>query len=232
MTNRVKKSHTPPPAKSSIVMFKEFKPKTKNQAEAVRDMIDNDITILIGPSGTGKTLCAIGLALTHLKEQKINKILIARPTIESSPKGIGFIPGTVNEKMTPYLVPLFELIKEYIGKDKLEYLLAHDIIEVAPIEYFRGRNISDKTYLIADECQNCTLEQLKMIMTRLCNGAKIFIIGDVEQCDLGYTKFSSGLQTCVSKLEGSVDGLAVSRLDISDIQRNKIIGQILEALED
>lgn len=220
----------PPPNKSTIELAKEFKPRTKNQADVVRSMVENDITIVSGPAGCGKSAIAIGLALTHLKEGKINKIIIARPTIEASPKGVGYLPGTINEKMAPYLVPLFELIKEYIGKAKLEYLLSHEIIEIAPLEYMRGRNISDKTYLIADECQNCTLEQLKMLMTRLCDGAKIFILGDVDQTDLGYTRFKSGLQECIDKLDGQIDGVGVCYLDKSDIQRNKIVGHILEII--
>lgn len=109
-------------------------------------------------------------------------------------------------------------------------MLAHEIIQVLPLEYMRGTNINDKTYLIADECQNCTLEQLKMIMTRLCNGAKIFILGDVDQTDLGYTRFKSGLQECIEKLDGAIEGVGVCYLDKSDIQRNKIVGQILEVL--
>lgn len=230
MSNKLRK-HTPIPNKSSIVLFKEFKPKTINQSYAVRDMIENDITFIVGPAGTGKSAISVGLSITHLVEQKINKIIIVRPAIEASPKGIGYIPGDVDSKMAPYLIPVFSLIKEYIGKDKLAFLLKSEAIEIMPLEYMRGINIDDRTYVIADECQNCTLEQLKMLMTRLCNGGKIFILGDTDQTDLGYTKFKSGLQECIDKLEDNVDGLAIARLDVSDIQRNKMIGQILEALE-
>ena len=227
--NDNRRSHTPPPNKSTISV-KEFKPKTQNQAEAIRTMIDNEITILHGVAGTGKTHLAVGLALQHLAAGKISKIIIVRPTVESSPRGIGYIPGTIDEKMAPYCLPLFELIKEFIGKEKLEYLLRYEQIEIAPLEYMRGRNFKN-CYVIADECQNCTLEQLKMLMTRLCDGAKIFILGDTDQTDLGYTKFKSGLEECIHKLEDNVDGLGISYLDSSDIQRSKIVGQILEALE-
>lgn len=232
MSSKIKKvkNHTPPANKNTITIFEPFKPRTKNQANVIRTLIENDITIVHGVAGTGKSYIALGLALEHLSQGKINKIIIARPTVEASPKGLGFIPGGIDEKMAPYLLPLFETIKKFIGKEKLAYLLHLNIIEVAPLEYLRGRNFED-CYVIADECQNATFEQLKMLMTRLCNNAKIFILGDTDQTDLGYTRFQSGLSTCIKKLEGKVDGLGVCYLDKTDIQRNKIVGQILTALE-
>jgi len=231
MSKKIKTvKHTPIPNKNAIVTYKEFKPRTPNQANVIRTMIENDITIICGVAGSGKTMLSIGLALEHLKEGKINKIIIARPTVEASPKGVGFLKGALDEKMAPYLLPLFETIKEFIGKDKLNYLLANNTIEVAPLEYMRGRNF-ENCYVIADECQNATFEQLKMLMTRLCNNAKIFIVGDTDQTDLGYTRFQSGLATCIKKLDGKVEGLGVCYLDKTDIQRNKIVGQILTALE-
>lgn len=221
---------TPPAAKNTLAFYKEFKPRTKNQANVLRTMVENDITIVHGVAGSGKSLLAIGLALEHLRDGKIKKIIIVRPTIESSPRGLGFLKGTLDEKLEPYLVSTFEEIKEFIGKDKLDLFIKNGTIEIASLEYMRGRNFKN-CYVIADECQNATLEQLKMLMTRLCDNAKIFILGDTEQTDLGYTKFSSGLQTCINKLENNVDGLGVCQLDITDIQRNKIIGQILNYLK-
>ena len=109
MTNKIKKTklNTPPASKSTIVLYKEFKPRTKNQVEAVRSMVENDITIISGAAGTGKSFLAVSLALTHLHDGKINKIIIARPTIEASPRGIGFLKGTLQEKMDPYMTPIF-----------------------------------------------------------------------------------------------------------------------------
>ena len=144
-TNNVneRRKHTPPANKDLLDLKREFSPRTKNQSEVVRSMVENDITIVTGPAGCGKSAIAIGLALTHLRDKKIDKIIITRPTIEASPKGNGFLPGDLMDKMAPYLIPLFELIKEYIGKEKLEYLIKNEIIEIAPFEYMRGRNINE-----------------------------------------------------------------------------------------
>lgn len=221
------KALTPPPNKDSIVFEQQFKPRTKNQAIAIRTMLENDITIVHGVAGSGKSYLALGLALEHLRDGKIDKLIIVRPTVEASPKGIGYIPGAIDEKMAPYCLPLFETIKGFIGKDKFEYFMQRGRIEVAPLEYMRGRNFKD-CYVIADECQNCTLEQLKMLMTRLCEHAKIFILGDTDQSDLGYSKFTSGLSKCIELLQDRIDGFGVCFLGKEDIQRNRIVGEILE----
>lgn len=202
-------------------------PKSKNQAEYIRNVIENDVTLCIGPAGSGKTAIATGLACEALIKNDVSKIIITRPVIESG-KGLGFLPGTMLEKINPYMIPILEEMKQYLG-DALMHLKATNIIEICPLEYMRGRNFHN-AFMILDEAQNCTFEQIKMFVTRIGMNSKVIINGDTDQSDLPeYTK--GGLDKFISRLSG-LDGIAICQLDGSDIVRNSLIHKILTRLKD
>lgn len=223
-----KRTNTPPANKDSIVMYEVLKPRTKNQADMIKTIIENDITICDAPAGVGKTKLAVGIALEHLRDRKIDKIVILRPTIEASKRGLGYLKGDYDEKLRPYMVPLFEQIDEYIGKSKREYLVHQEIIKVESLEFFRGRNLKN-CYLIVDECQNATQKQLKMVMTRLCENSKVIILGDTDQTDLPINE-GGALNEAIEILDG-IDGIGVCYLDYCDIQRLPIVKKVLEAYD-
>lgn len=214
------------PNKDTILMYQQFKPRTKNQANFVRTVYENDITICHGVAGTGKTALAVGLALEHLRDGKIDKILILRPTVEASKKGVGYLKGTLEDKLGPYLIPLLDQIDEYIGESKREYLIARGKICIECLEFFRGRNLKN-CYLILDEAQNATLKQIKMVQTRLCENSKVIILGDSDQTDLPENE-AGGLVKTIRILDG-IEGVGLAFLDNSDIQRLPIVGRVLEA---
>lgn len=216
------------PNKNAIDMDTELRPRTKNQVNFIKTIIENEIIICDSPAGVGKTHIAVGLALEHLRDSKIDKIIILRPTVEASKRGLGFLKGSYDEKLAPYMIPLFEQIDEYIGKAKREYLVRREVIKVESLEFFRGRNLKN-CYLIADECQNATEKQLKMVMTRLCDNSKAILLGDTDQTDLPPNE-SGALAKCASVLAG-VEGVGICSMDYSDIQRSPIVKRVLEAFD-
>ena len=202
-------------------------PKSQNQAEYIRCISENDVTFCKGPAGSGKTAIAVGLACEYLMSGRVNKIVITRPVIESG-KGLGYLPGTMLEKINPYLIPILEEMKQYLGHELLASHRNANIVEICPLEYMRGRNFHD-TFMILDEGQNCTFEQIKMFVTRLGVGSKAVINGDTDQSDLPeYTK--GGLDKFIDKLQ-NLDGVGLCQLTASDIVRNRLIGKILERLK-
>lgn len=202
-------------------------PKSQNQAEYIRCISENDVTFCKGPAGSGKTAIAVGLACEYLLSGKVNKVVITRPVIESG-KGLGFLPGTMLEKINPYLIPILEEMKQYLGHELLASHRNANVIEICPLEYMRGRNFHD-TFMILDEGQNCTFEQIKMFVTRLGIGSKAVINGDTDQSDLPeYTK--GGLDKFINKLE-DLTGVGICQLTASDIVRNNLIAKILERLK-
>lgn len=215
-----------PPNKDSVVMYEEFKPRTKNQAIFVRTVRDNEVTLCHGVAGTGKTKLSVGMALEALRDGQIDRIKILRPTIEASARGLGYLKGDLDEKLRPYLIPLFEQIDEYIGTSKREYLVARGKIQVECLEFFRGRNLKN-TYLILDEAQNATFKQIKMVQTRLCENSKIIILGDSDQTDLP-DKDSGGLDASIEMLH-DVEGVGICYLESCDIQRHPVVARILDA---
>ena len=206
---------------------KKLKPKTENQAEYIRGMAENDVTFCSGPAGSGKTAVAVGLGCQYILENKVQKIIISRPVVESG-RGLGFLPGTLTEKVQPYLVPITEEMKLFLGVDTYNSMRATNLIEICPLEYMRGRNFHD-TFMILDEAQNATFEQIKMFLTRIGLGSKAVINGDLDQTDLRGNEYG-GLDTCMSKLD-RLDGVAICKLDSSDIVRNGIISNILDRLK-
>ncbi len=206
---------------------KSLVPKSKNQSVYIDSIKTNDITFCKGPAGSGKTAIAVGLACEYLLSNKIDKIIITRPVIESG-KGLGYLPGTMLEKINPYLIPILEEMRKYLGSELLTHHRDSNTIEICPLEYMRGRNFHH-TFMILDEGQNCTFEQIKMFVTRLGLNSIAVINGDTEQSDLPeYTK--GGLDNFIKRLE-DLEGVGICELTNSDIQRNSLIAKILERLK-
>ncbi len=205
---------------------KKLRPKTENQEDYIRGMIEADVTFCSGPAGSGKTAVAVGLACEHILENKVEKIIITRPVVESG-RGIGFLPGTLTEKVHPYMVPIIEEMKLYLGVDTYNSMRATNTIEICPLEYMRGRNFHS-TFMILDEAQNATFEQIKMFLTRIGIGSKAVVNGDLDQTDLRGDSYG-GLNSCIQSLT-DLNGVSICYLDDSDIVRNGIISKILGRL--
>ena len=207
---------------------RKLKPKTENQAKYIREMIDSDITICVGPAGTGKTTIAVGVACEQILEGKIDRIIVTRPVVESG-KGLGFLPGTFQDKIHPYIVPVFEEMNMYLSQQVTERLIKEKHIEICPLEYMRGRNFHN-SFIILDEAQNATYEQIKMLITRMGSQSKCVINGDIEQSDLPRS-LTGGLEECLDRLD-NLKGVGIVELERCDIIRNKIIARVLDRLED
>lgn len=223
MTRRNKRNN-----KQHLPRRKNLRPKTDNQADYIRAMADSDVTLCVGPAGTGKTAVAVGLACEYILDKKVKKIVITRPVVEAG-KGLGFLPGTFAEKIHPYLVPVLEEMNLYLLPDKVNSLRSMNLIEICPLEYMRGRNFHN-SFMILDEAQNCTREQIKMFMTRIGWDSKAVINGDIDQSDLPMS-LRGGLAECLDKLE-DVEGVGICQLTSDDIIRNDVIARILSKLSD
>lgn len=199
--------------------------KTENQKNYIRSIVENDITFCTGPSGTGKSFIAAGIAAEHLVKDKIETIIVTRPLICTG-KDIGSLPGELNDKIKPYLQPMEENLKYFLGRDKFGLYFNTRRIKFEPLETMRGATFHN-AYMILDEAQNCTLEQIKMFITRMGEHSKVIINGDTKQTDL-YN--NTGLSYCLNKL-GELNGIGICELGYSDIQRNGILGAVLHALE-
>ena len=206
---------------------KEFKPKTPGQVEYVRAIIESDIIFCTGPAGSGKTACAVGIACEHLRTNKIKKIVISRPVIETGRQGLGFLPGTMENKIHPYLIPMLEEMYIYLGRYNVENMIKNETIVVAPLEYIRRKNLH-QSFIILDEAQNVSKSQIKMLLTRIGNNSTIVIAGDIDQSDL-YDE-DMGLKWCINRLN-DVRGVSIVQLSHLDIIRNSIISRILAKLE-
>tara|TARA_R110002051_G_scaffold52421_1_gene99539 strand:- start:1745 stop:2431 length:687 start_codon:yes stop_codon:yes gene_type:complete len=207
---------------------KALKPKTKNQENYIKTVTENDVTFCTGPAGTGKTAVAVGLACDYLLDKRIEKIIVTRPVIESG-RGLGFLPGTFEEKIHPYLVPVLEEMEYRLNSNRVQAYRDEGKIEVAPLEYMRGRNFHN-CFMILDEAQNATFEQLKMFITRIGWDSKAVINGDIDQTDLLKTE-QGGLEEFLDRLD-NISGVGIAELTEDDIIRNKIISKILNALYD
>jgi phosphate starvation-inducible PhoH-like protein len=202
-------------------------PKTETQKRYVKAIKENDVVFGVGPAGTGKTYLAMAMALSHLKEQKVNKIILTRPAVEAGEK-LGFLPGTIAEKVDPYLRPLYDALYDMIDYDKAMYMLERNIIEIAPLAFMRGRTLND-AFIILDEAQNATKEQMKMFLTRIGFGSKVVVTGDITQIDLP-KKEHSGLVQALRVLEG-VPGIEFVWFSQDDVVRHPIVARIIEAYE-
>ena len=207
---------------------KVLKPKTKNQEEYINTIEKNDVTFCTGPAGTGKTAVAVGIACDYLLDKRVEKLVVTRPVIESG-RGLGFLPGTFEEKIHPYLIPVLEEMEFRLNTNRVQAYRDEGKIEVVPLEYMRGRNFHN-CFVVLDEAQNATFEQLKMFVTRIGWDSKAVINGDIDQTDL-LKKDQGGLEEFLDRLS-DVEGVGISELTQDDIIRNEIISRILNALYD
>lgn len=206
---------------------KTIKPKTIGQKMYIDSIRNNDIVFGIGPAGTGKTYLAMAMAVTAFKNKEVNRIVLTRPAVEAG-ESLGFLPGDLQEKVDPYLRPIYDALFDILGGETYQKLIEKGLIEVAPLAYMRGRTL-DSSYVILDEAQNTTNEQMKMFLTRLGFGSKAIITGDVTQIDLSKGK-ASGLVT-VSKILKDVKGIEFITLTKNDIVRHPLVQRIIEAYE-
>ena len=204
-----------------------IRPKTANQKRYVDAIEDHTITFGIGPAGTGKTYLAMAMAVAALQAKKINRLILTRPAVEAG-ESLGFLPGTLSEKIDPYLRPLFDALHDMIDIDTIPRLMQSGIIEVAPLAYMRGRTLND-AFVILDEAQNTTPEQMKMFLTRLGFGSKMVITGDVTQIDLPNSQ-KSGLKVVRDILQ-EIDDIAFLELTAEDVVRHRLIGDIVKAYD-
>ena len=204
-----------------------IRPKTANQKRYVDAIEEHTITFGIGPAGTGKTYLAMAMAVAALQAKKVNKIVLTRPAVEAG-ESLGFLPGTLSEKIDPYLRPLFDALHDMIDIDSIPRLMQSGIIEVAPLAYMRGRTLND-AFVILDEAQNTTPEQMKMFLTRLGFGSKIVVTGDVTQIDLPNGQ-NSGLKV-VRDILKDIDDIAFLELTAEDVVRHRLIGDIVKAYD-
>jgi phosphate starvation-inducible PhoH-like protein len=204
-----------------------IRPKTANQKRYVDAIEDHTIIFGIGPAGTGKTYLAMAMAVAALQAKKINKIVLTRPAVEAG-ESLGFLPGTLSEKIDPYLRPLFDALHDMIDIDSIPRLMQSGIIEVAPLAYMRGRTLND-AFIILDEAQNTTPEQMKMFLTRLGFGSKMVVTGDVTQIDLPNGQ-NSGLKI-VRDILKDIDDIAFMELTAEDVVRHRLIGDIVKAYD-
>lgn len=204
---------------------KPIKAKTVGQQKYMRAMEKNTVTIGVGPAGTGKTYLAVAAAVAAFRERSINRIILTRPAVEAGER-LGFLPGDLQNKVDPYLRPLYDALYDMLGPETFQKYQERGTIEVAPLAYMRGRTLDD-SFIILDEAQNTTKEQMKMFLTRLGFGSKIVITGDVTQIDLPGDKVS-GLKDAIRVLEG-VEDIAVCRLTSADVVRHALVQRIINA---
>ena len=205
-----------------------IRPKTLNQKRYVDSIDKHTITFGIGPAGTGKTYLAMAKAVQALQSKNVNRIILTRPAVEAGER-LGFLPGTLSEKIDPYLRPLYDALHDMIEPDSIPKLLAAGTIEVAPLAFMRGRSLND-SFIILDEAQNTSPEQMKMFLTRLGFGSKIVVTGDVTQVDLP-SGVKSGLRVVEEILDG-VQDISFNRLTAHDVVRHKLVGKIVAAYEE
>jgi phosphate starvation-inducible PhoH-like protein len=206
--------------------FKQVEARTENQKDYIRAIVENDVIICVGPAGAGKSFVAAGISAQHIVQKRVEQIIVTRPLVCAG-KDIGALPGDVGEKIKPYLTPMEESLRYFLGQSHYGLYANERRIRFEPLEVMRGATFHN-SYMILDEAQNCTLEQIKMFITRMGEDSKVIINGDIKQTDI---RGLSGLQTCIERLK-CVDSVATIELTNEDIQRNSIIGEILDALED
>jgi phosphate starvation-inducible PhoH-like protein len=200
-------------------------PKTKNQAELVQSVYQNDLVFAMGPAGTGKTYISVALAVKALKNKVVKKIIITRPAVEAG-ENLGFLPGDLKEKIDPYLRPIYDALGDMIPSEKLKYYMENSIIEIAPLAFMRGRTL-DNAYILLDEAQNTTPMQIKMFLTRMGPDSKVIITGDQSQIDLPRNQHSGFIQA-IQVLKG-LEGIGFVTLDETDVVRHKLVKSIIKA---
>lgn len=204
------------------------RPRTDGQARYVKAMREHDLTLCIGPGGTGKTFLAVGMAVNLLRQAAVKRIALVRPAVEAGER-LGFLPGDLVAKINPYLRPLFDSLRDMMDPEQVKRYMENEIIEIVPLAYMRGRTLSHAC-IILDEGQNTTVPQMKMFLTRLGNGSKIIVTGDVTQVDLP-PKTRNGLGDAAQRLR-DVRGIAVVHLTENDIVRHPLVQEIVRAYEE
>ena len=207
---------------------KPIKPKTLGQKKYVELIENNDIVFGVGPAGTGKTYLAMAMAIKSFKNQEVERIILTRPAVEAG-ESLGFLPGDLQEKIDPYLRPIYDSLFDILGYDQYNKLVERGLIEVAPLAYMRGRTL-DNAYIVLDEAQNTTNEQMKMFLTRIGYGSKAIITGDITQIDLPRGK-SSGLKNASQILRG-IKGIEFMKFETSDVVRHPLVQKIINAYEN
>jgi phosphate starvation-inducible protein PhoH and related proteins len=213
--------------KSRAVGKKVLAPKTVNQRRYVDAIENHDLTFGVGPAGTGKTYLAVAAAVAALLNKRVSRIILTRPAVEAG-EHLGFLPGTLQEKVDPYLRPLYDALFEMVDTEKVEKLIERNIIEIAPLAFMRGRTLND-CFIILDEAQNTTLEQMKMILTRQGFNSKMVVTGDQTQIDLPAGK-RSGLLNAIDVLNG-VEGIAFVNFNEKDVVRHRLVQRIVKAYD-
>lgn len=224
-TNRGRNPLTPP--EEVVIGFKNrLKPRSINQKDYIRTVAENTVSFCQGVPGSGKTHIAVGMALEYLLDFKVKKIVITRPVVEAGEK-LGFLPGTAEEKLHPYLLPLFDEIDYFLKPQHFNKLKSSRQIEIVPLGLMRGRSFHE-AFIVADECQNASYEQLKMLLTRIGIDSKMVLTGDLEQSDLQENR-RNGFYDIIQRLQG-VHNIGFSHLEVSDIVRNPIIADMVDRL--
>jgi phosphate starvation-inducible PhoH-like protein len=207
---------------------KTIVPRSATQIEYMRALARTDVIFALGPAGTGKTYVAVAQAVSQLMTGSVQRLILSRPAVEAGEK-LGFLPGDMKDKVDPYLRPLYDALYDCMPPEQVERRLANGEIEIAPIAFMRGRTLAD-AFVILDEAQNTTREQMKMFLTRFGQNSRMVVCGDPKQIDIPGGERMSGLADAVSRLEG-VDGIAVTRFTVADVVRHPIVGRIVEAYE-
>jgi phosphate starvation-inducible PhoH-like protein len=206
---------------------RQIKPKTWGQRKYIQAIRESDIVFGIGPAGTGKTYLAMAMAVSALRNKQVNRIVLTRPAVEAGEK-LGFLPGDLQDKVDPYLRPLYDALYDIIGMENYHKLVEKNVIEVAPLAYMRGRTLDD-SFIILDEAQNTTTEQMKMFLTRMGFGSKVVVTGDVTQVDLPRGRYS-GLQE-VRTVLSDIEGIEFVYLSDQDVVRHELVQKIIKAYE-
>jgi phosphate starvation-inducible PhoH-like protein len=214
--------------KNSVAILNRIKPKTRGQKQYLDAIREKDIVFSIGPAGTGKTYLAVAMAVDSLKSGNVQRIILTRPAVEAGEK-LGFLPGTLTEKVDPYLRPLYDSLIDMLPIEKLSYFREQGIIEVVPLAYMRGRTLNN-SFIILDEAQNTTYQQMKMFLTRIGFGSKAIITGDITQIDLEKNE-SSGL-VIIQKILNDIDEISFVYLNEHDVVRNRIVKRIIRAYDE
>jgi phosphate starvation-inducible PhoH-like protein len=207
---------------------RHVRPRTDGQARYVRAMRENDLTLCIGPGGTGKTYLAVAMAVSLLRQGQVKRIALVRPAVEAGER-LGFLPGDIQAKVNPYLRPLFDALHDMMEIEQVRRYMENDIIEIVPLAYMRGRTLN-QAVIILDEGQNTTISQMKMFLTRMGTGSKIIVTGDVTQIDLP-KQTRSGLADAVQRLR-DIDRIAIVYLNEEDIVRHPLVQQVVRAYEE